>query len=238
MSTAATTIKIRRAADRFHSNHGWLDSNHTFSFAGHFDPDYAGFESLRVINDDRVAPMMGFGEHPHRDMEIISYVISGELRHQDSMGNGRTIQAGEFQYLSAGSGVVHSEFNPSSEQPVHFLQIWIIPDEKGASPRYAELRPEIGNDGLSLIALPDGREGSIAIRQQAELSFGKLSRGTSLQPESSRNRHWLHLISGQVSIDGESLEPGDGAAIDGPVPELTATEDAEFLLFSLAPFQA
>lgn len=238
MTSTTTTVTIRRAADRFHSDHGWLDSHHTFSFGEHHDPDFLGFESLRVINDDRVAPKMGFGEHPHRDMEIISYVISGQLRHQDSMGNGRTIEANEFQYMSAGSGVRHSEYNPSSTDPVHFLQIWITPDERGATPRYAELRPDLDRQGLTLIASPDGRDHSIAIRQQGELSFGRLAAGETLEATSDRPRHWVHVIAGSLALGEESLDPGDGAAIEGRVPALKAVTDTEFLLFSLATIEA
>ena len=228
-------IVPRRATDRFHSSHGWLDSWHTFSFADHYDPAFAGLGPLRVLNDDTVAPKMGFGTHPHQNMEIISYVISGQLAHRDSLGNGRTIRAGESQYLSAGKGITHSEFNPSSELPVHFLQIWIAPQERDGEPRYQEksissLREK---EGLTLIASPDGQQDSIAIRQQAFLNFGRLSAGSSLTPESPANSHWLHLIKGSLTLAGESLHPGDGAALSGSLPNMSATSETEFLLFHL-----
>lgn len=228
-------ITIRRAADRFHSNLGWLNSHHTFSFGDHYDPAFAGFESLRVINDDTVAPKMGFGEHPHRDMEIISYVISGELEHRDSMGNGRIIKAGDFQYMSAGSGVRHSEFNPSVSDPVHFLQIWITPKEKGLPPRYEEksiIENHVEN-GLTLVASPDGRNDSITIRQDASLSFGSLQQGRSLEATDSEGTFWLHVISGELNLGHEKLTNGDGVAIRGPLPKITAITQAEFLLFTL-----
>ena len=235
MSTTASQIHVRRAEDRFHSDHGWLNSWHTFSFADHYDPAFAGFESLRVINDDTVAPKMGFGSHPHRDMEIISYVISGQLAHKDSLGNGRTIEAGEFQYMSAGSGVVHSEFNPSSTDPVHFLQIWIVPAGKGTEPRYAERKVtgESDHRGLKLIASPNGRDGSIAIHQQAELHHGKLEAGKSETLKCEHEKHWLHLISGEIEIAGKTLRAGDGAALSATTIDLSATSQAEFLLFHL-----
>lgn len=228
-------MKIRKASDRFHSNHGWLDSFHTFSFGGHDDPDHRGFGCLRVINDDTVAPGQGFGSHPHRSMEIFSYVISGELEHKDSMGNGRTIKAGEFQYMSAGSGVVHSEFNPSSTHPVHFLQIWMQPNHPGGDPRYHDydLLAHAAGRPLTLIASPDGRDDSIAIRADGEIHFGHLQEGEFLTASTLRKRHWIHLISGSLDLNGETLGPGDGAAIDGDLPDLKSLEKSSFFLFSL-----
>ncbi len=228
-------IAIRRAGDRFHSNLGWLDSYHTFSFADHYDPAFIGFESLRVINEDTVAPKMGFGEHGHADMEIISYVISGQLQHRDSMGNGRIIQAGDFQYISAGSGVRHSEFNPSETDLVHFLQIWITPKVKAAVPRYAEksILEQRKSNGLTLIASGDGREGSIGIQQEAELHFGHLESGRSLVPATRSEKHWLHLISGEITLQGETLGAGDGAALHGSIGDIVAQQESEFILFAL-----
>ena len=228
-------IQVRRSAERFHSDHGWLNSWHTFSFADHYDPAFAGYEHLRVINDDTVAAKMGFGEHAHRDMEIISYVISGQLQHRDSMGNGRVIKPGDFQYMSAGSGVTHSEFNPSDTEPVHFLQIWIIPAEKGAKPRYQEksILETRTSDGLTLVASGDGRDDSIAIRQDADLYFGHLGAGKSVEPKLPKGKTWLHVIKGTLEVAGERLQPGDGAAIDGTIASIGAQEESEFLLFAL-----
>ena len=231
----ANKVEIRRAADRFHSNHGWLNSHHTFSFAGHDHPDHRGFGCLRVINDDTVAPGQGFGSHPHRSMEIFSYVISGELEHKDSMGNGRTVKAGEFQYMSAGSGVEHSEFNPSADNPVHFLQIWLQPNNPGGEPRYHDydLLTHAAGRSLTLIASPNGREDSIAIRAEGEIHFGHLQAGESLTPSSSRERHWIHLICGGLTIGGEFIRPGDGVAIEGDFPVLESSQESFFFLFSL-----
>lgn len=235
MTTNPTQVRIRRAADRFHSNHGWLNSYHTFSFAGHDHPNHRGFGPLRVINDDRVAPGQGFGSHPHQSMEIFSYVISGELEHKDSMGNGRIIKEGEFQYLSAGNGVIHSEFNPSSEHPVHFLQIWLQPRQPGGEPRYHDydLRAHAAGRPLTLIASPDGREDSIAIRADGEIYFGHLEAGKSIVSSSARKRHWIHLMAGELTLHDEVIKPGDGVAIDGPLPDLKASAETSFFLFSL-----
>src|SRR5258706_1136553 len=179
---------IRRSNERGHAEHGWLDSYHTFSFADYYDPKWTGYRSLRVINDDLVLPGMGFGKHPHRDMEIISYVVSGAIEHKDSMGNGRVIHAGEFQYMAAGTGVQHSEFNPSKTEALRLLQIWIQPDVKGVKPRYAEKNYSAAATGkLNLVASKSGRDGSMAIHQDADLSFAKLDAGQqvkySLAPE-------------------------------------------------------
>ncbi|MGJ8695881.1 MAG: pirin family protein [Verrucomicrobiaceae bacterium] len=235
-TTVQPKIQVRRAGERFHSDHGWLKAWHTFSFADHYDPGFTGFSSLRVINDDTISARQGFGEHPHRDMEIITYVIEGELEHQDSMGNGRVIKAGEFQYMSAGSGVRHAEFNPSATDPVHLLQIWIQPNERGAEPRYEERavgQLEAGGP-LTLVASVDGREGSFAIRQEAEMRFGRLVAGQKVALKSEMPRHWLHVISGSVAVGGEVLGEGDGAAITGSLQELAAGADSDFILFSLS----
>lgn len=228
-------LRIRRAADRFHSNHGWLDAYHTFSFAGHDDPDHRGFGCLRVINDDTIAPGQGFGTHPHRSMEIFTYIISGELEHKDSLGNGRVIKEGEFQYMSAGNGVFHSESNPSPSNPVHLLQIWIQPREPGGEPCYQDynLLAHASGRSLTLIASPDGRDDSIAIRAEGEIYFGHLQSGESLTNSAERNRHWLHLISGELVIDDEVVKPGDGVAIDGELPVIDSSIESSFLLFSL-----
>jgi redox-sensitive bicupin YhaK (pirin superfamily) len=229
-------IQIRRANDRFHSDHGWLNSWHTFSFGDHYDPAFAGFQSLRVINDDTVAPNQGFGEHRHARMEIISYVISGQLQHQDSMGNGSIIKPGEFQYMSSGTGVRHSEFNPSSTEPVHFLQIWITPKKRETKPRYQELslNDRASHDSLTLVASPDGRDNSIQIQQDLDLSFGNFAAGQSLLLDRSAPSHWLHLISGELQFHGETLFPGDGTSVTGPLDTITAKEKSTFLLFSIS----
>src|SRR5690349_6051574 len=197
-----TTTTIRRANERGHANHGWLDSYHTFSFANYYDPAHMGYRSLRVINDDLVMPGMGFGTHPHRDMEIITYILSGQLQHKDSMGNGRVISAGEVQYMAAGSGVTHSEFNPSRQEPVHLLQIWITPDAKGVQPRYAEKSFAATPPGaLHLVTSKSGRDGSIAIHQDADLWLGKLDAGQAVTHSLAPGRHaWLHVAEGEVTL--------------------------------------
>lgn len=235
MNTNTSSIEVRRASERFHSNLGWLDSWHTFSFGEHYDPAHQGYRSLRVINDDTVAPGQGFGTHGHSSMEILSYVISGELEHKDSLGNGRIIKAGEVQYMSAGEGVKHSEFNPSSDEPVHFLQIWITPTHPGGAPRYADrdTKPLRKENGLTLLASPQGANGSFAIRQHAELHFGHLTTGASLTPETAYQHHYLHLIKGELEVADQLLKPGDGAAIEGSA-SLKAQSESEFLFFALS----
>lgn len=232
-------LTVRRSGDRGTADHGWLQARFTFSFGDYYDPEHMGYRSLRVINNDTIAPGGGFPTHPHRSMEIFTYVISGELEHRDSMGNGRVIKAGEFQYMSAGSGVEHSEFNPSRENSTELLQIWITPDRPGGEPRYgdmdtAHLKRE---NGLTLFASRDGRDGSFAMRQDAEILFGHLGTGATLPvPPSALDGAWLHLIKGRLSLLGEELAPGDSAAIDHADQgfRLEAPEEAEFLLFRLA----
>jgi redox-sensitive bicupin YhaK (pirin superfamily) len=231
-----TTMTVRKANERGHANHGWLDSYHTFSFANYYDPEWMGYRSLRVINDDLVMPGMGFGTHPHRDMEIITYVLSGALEHKDSMGNGRTIRPGEVQYMAAGTGVQHSEFNPSSEEAVHLLQIWIQPDRKGTTPHYAEKSLKDAPEGqLNLVTSKTGRDGSIAINQDADLWLGKLGEGDRVTHTLAPGRHaWVHVAEGEVSLNGKKLSGGDAVAIDeqGSV-ELSATKPSQVLLFDL-----
>lgn len=230
------TTTIRRANERGHANHGWLDSYHSFSFANYYDPEWMGYRSLRVINDDLVMPGMGFGTHPHRDMEIITYVLSGRLEHKDSMGNGRIIRPGEVQYMSAGTGVQHSEFNPSKEEAVHFMQIWVQPDERSAKPRYAEKSLNEAPEGkLNLVTSKTGRDGSIAIRQDADLWLGKLGAGNRVTHTLAPGRHaWLHVAEGEVSLNGKKLSGGDAAAIDEQgALELSATKPSQVLLFDL-----
>jgi hypothetical protein len=227
---------IRRSEDRGHAAHGWLDTYHTFSFADYHDPKWMGFRSLRVINDDLVSPGMGFGTHPHRDMEIITYILSGKLQHRDSMGNGRIIQAGDIQYMAAGTGVQHSEFNPSSDEAVRLLQIWILPDHRGAAPRYAE--KSLGNAAsgvLHRITSKTGQNDSIAINQDADLWIAKLESGQRIRHPLATGRHaWVHVAEGEVVLDGTRLKSGDAAAISNEMAiELTANSASQVLLFDL-----
>ena len=229
-------MKILKANERGHAEHGWLDSYHTFSFADYYDPQWMGYRSLRVINDDLVMPGMGFGTHPHRDMEIISYVLSGAIEHKDSMGNGRVIRAGEFQYMAAGSGVQHSEFNPSKTEPLRLLQIWIMPDAKGVKPRYAErnfAKAETGK--LNLVASKTGRDGSMEIHQDADLLFAKLDDGQTVKHSLTRNRHaWVHVAEGEVSINGKKLSGGDAVGVsEESVLNISASKPSQVLLFDL-----
>ena len=227
---------IRRSNERGHASHGWLDSYHTFSFADYCDPQWMGYRSLRVINDDLVMPGMGFGKHPHRDMEIITYVLSGALEHKDSMGNGRVIRAGEFQYMAAGTGVQHSEFNPSKTDPLRLLQIWIQPDTKGVTPRYAEKNFANAPTGkLNLVASKSGRDGSIAIHQDANLSFAKLDDGQQVEYPLAPERHaWIHVAEGEVELNGVKLTGGDAVGMsDENVLNISATKPSQVLLFDL-----
>lgn len=229
-------INIRRAKERGHASHGWLDTHHTFSFAGYYDPAHMGFRSLRVINDDTVAPGAGFGMHPHRDMEIITYILSGALEHKDSMGNGRVIRPGEFQYMAAGTGVQHSEFNPSDKEPVHLLQIWIQPEVKGAKPRYAEkslVRAAAGS--LHLVTSKTGRDGSIAIHQDADVYLSRLHDGERVTHALRPGRAaWVHIATGQATVNGQALNAGDAAAlVEETKVELAGRSAAQVLLFDL-----
>jgi redox-sensitive bicupin YhaK (pirin superfamily) len=229
-------MKIRRANERGHADHGWLDSYHTFSFADYHDPNWMHFRSLRVINDDLVMPGMGFGTHPHRDMEIVTYVLRGVLQHKDSMGNGRVIRAGDVQYMSAGTGVQHSEFNPSSDEAVRLLQIWIVPDRKGVTPGYAEKSYQDAATGKwHLVTSKTGREGSIAIHQDADLWLAKLNGGDRLTHGLASGRHaWLHVAEGDVTLNGEKLSEGDAVGVDGAVGlELAASKPSQVLMFDL-----
>jgi len=228
-------MQIRKANERGHANHGWLDTYHTFSFANYYDPQWIGFRSLRVVNDDIVMPGMGFGTHPHRDMEIITYILSGALQHKDSMGNGRVIRPSEVQYMSAGTGVQHSEFNPSKDEAVHLLQIWIQPDQKGVKPRYAEKSLKNATpDALNLVTSKTGRDGSIAIHQDADLWLARLGAGNRVTHKLSPGRHaWLHLAEGEILLNGKKLEAGDAAAITDENLELTGEKASQVLLFDL-----
>ena len=231
-------IAIRKAEDRGHANHGWLNAKHTFSFADYHDPEHMGFHALRVINDDTVAGGGGFDTHPHRDMEIITYVLSGALAHKDSMGNGRVIRPGEVQYMAAGTGVLHSEFNHSPVEPVHLLQIWIKPDRKGAEPRYAEKSMANAPTGkLHLVASKTGREGSIAVNQDADVLLAKLSGRENIRHAIGAQRHvWVHVAEGEVKLNGATLKGGDGMALEDESELAIATNgsgSAQVLVFDL-----
>lgn len=229
-------MKIRKANERSHANHGWLDSYHTFSFGGYYDPEHMGYRSLRVINDDLVLPENGFGAHPHRDMEIITYILSGSLEHKDSLGNGRVITQGELQYMSAGTGVRHSEFNPSKDEAVRFLQIWIQPDAAGVTPRYAEKSLKNAETGqLHLVTSKTGREGSIEIHQDADLYLARLEPGqTVTHALGARRNAWLHVAEGTVKVNGETLSAGDAAALSGKASlEISGVQPSQVLLFDL-----
>ncbi|MFO1457825.1 MAG: pirin family protein [Verrucomicrobiota bacterium] len=229
-------MTVRKANERGHANHGWLDTHHTFSFADYHDPRWMGYRSLRVINDDLVMPGMGFGTHPHRDMEIITYILRGSLEHKDSMGNGRIIRTGEVQYMSAGSGVLHSEFNPSRDEAVHLLQIWIRPDRAGVTPRYAEKSMTDAPDGVfHLVTSKAGRAGSIAIHQDADLWLARLQSGQTATHRLAAGRHaWLHVAEGDVTVQGQALSGGDAVAVSGEaVLDVRAGSRAQVLLFDL-----
>lgn len=230
-------LTLRKAGERGHGDHGWLDSRHTFSFAGYHDPAHMGFRALRVINDDRVAPGRGFGAHPHQNMEIFSYVLEGSLEHKDSMGNGRALKPGQIQLMSAGRGVTHSEFNPSASEPLHFLQIWIQPNERGLSPGYTEWHPTAEQDSQPkvLVISPDGRDGSATIHQDVDVYRIRLEAGQSVTHELRDGRGaWLQVARGGLMLNGESLATGDGASTESPgVLSLTATEPVEALLFDI-----
>ena len=233
-------ITIRPAAERGHAQHGWLDSQHSFSFADYYDPAHMGFRGLRVINEDRVAPGSGFGQHAHRDMEILSYVLEGALEHGDSLGNGSVIRPGDLQRMSAGSGVRHSEHNASASEPVHFLQIWLVPAQLGIAPGYEQKNfPDEARRGqLRLVASPDGRDGSVTIHSDANVYASLLSAGQAARLALAPGRHaWVQVARGEVHVQGHVLRAGDGAAIDDE-PELRLegqpAEAAELLVFDLA----
>ncbi len=231
-------LQFRKADQRGHADHGWLNTFHTFSFAGYRDPQHMGFRSLRVMNEDRVAPSEGFGTHSHQNMEIISYVLSGSLEHKDSMGNGEVLRPGEFQRISAGSGITHSEFNPSSTEPVHFYQIWLLPNVNNSDPSYEQKEftdtEKIGR--LRLVASPKGRDGSLSIHQDANVYLSLVSHADEIVYSLQPGRHaWLQVLSGQLMVNDYSLSTSDGVAIsDEPTITIKGTEDSEFMLFDLA----
>ncbi|MGB3510032.1 MAG: pirin family protein [Microcoleaceae cyanobacterium] len=231
-------ISLRKAQARGHANHGWLNTYHTFSFANYFDPQHMGFRSLRVINEDTVSPRQGFGTHGHRDMEIITYVLEGGLEHKDSVGNGAVLHPGEVQHISAGTGIMHSEYNHSKSEPVHFLQIWLLPDTKGLKPSYGQrafdLRQNSGK--LTLVAAKDGRNGALKVNQDVNLFAGILKKSDQISYSLPSNRHgWIQVARGEINLNGLFLEVGDGAALsDVNDVSIEANSDAEILLFDLA----
>ena len=230
-------LTLRPGSDRGHANHGWLESYHSFSFAGYVDPSHVHFGPLRVINEDRVAPGGGFGQHGHRDMEIFSYVLSGELAHRDTLGNGSSIGTGRVQLMTTGTGVEHSEFNHSDQEPVHFLQIWLFPRETGLTPCYSEADFPVDSkrDQLRLIISPDGRDGSLRIEQDAFIYATILDGDTTLAHAlASGRRGYVHLIRGTLMVNGQQLEGGDALMLEAEAQiELAHGGDAEALIFDL-----
>lgn len=231
-------IQIRKAAERGHANYGWLDTFHTFSFADYHDPNHMGFMSLRVINEDRVEPGKGFGTHAHRDMEIVTCILEGELEHKDSMGNGTVIRPGEVQRMSAGTGVTHSEFNPSKTKPVHLLQIWILPEKSGMKPSYEqrEFKIEGRKNRFCLVVAGNPKEGALKIHQDVSLFVSTLEKGKKLEYSLTKNRGaWLQVARGSVKLNEVLLGPSDGAAIAKEEGlEIVAQSDSEILLFDMA----
>lgn len=231
-------IQVRKAQDRGHANHGWLDACHTFSFASYHDPKHMKFRSLRVMNEDRVAPGQGFGTHPHNDMEIVTYVLSGALEHKDSMGNGEVLRPGEFQRMTAGTGITHSEFNPSASEAVHLYQIWLLPERKGIEPSYEQKRfPEAErHNKLRLVASRNAEDGSLLIHQDARIYLSQIDAKNEVAHELMAGRHaWLQVLRGSVSLNGIDLNTSDGAAVSDEISlRIRGNTDAEIMLFDLA----
>lgn len=231
-------IVVRRSEDRGYADHGWLKSHHTFSFAGYRDPEHMSFRSLRVMNEDRVAPGQGFGTHAHDNMEIVSYVLDGQLEHKDSMGNGEVLRPGEFQRITAGTGITHSEFNPSDDEETHFYQIWLYPEQKGLKPSYEQksFDPSGRANKLQLVASGTGEGGALVIHQDVNIYLSDLTAAGGINMPLSDSRHaWLQVLRGAVSINGENLKAGDAAAVsDEPLLMLQTDDRAEVMLFDLA----
>ena len=231
-------LQIRKASERGHFDHGWLNTYHTFSFADYHDPRYMGFRALRVMNEDRVAPGDGFGTHGHRDMEIVTYVLEGAIEHRDSMGNGEVLKPGEFQRMSAGTGIMHSEFNPSKTELLHFYQIWLLPERHGIVPSYEQKRFSEADrqNRLRLVASPDGRDGSLTVHQDARIYLASLLNGKSVEHALDEGRYaWLQVLRGEISLNGTNLATSDGAAVSEERQlSITAKGDAEIMLFDLA----
>lgn len=231
-------LKLRKSEERGHANHGWLDTYHSFSFASYYDPNHMNFRALRVINEDVVSPSAGFGTHGHQDMEIITYVLEGALEHKDSIGNGAVIKPGEVQRMSAGTGIKHSEYNHSQTEPVHLLQIWLLPETNGLPPSYEQRDFDVAKHPgeLRLVAARDGRDGAVKIHQDVSLYAAVLEKDSQVSHSLAPNRHgWVQVARGGIHLNGLPLEQGDGAAISGESElVITATKSAEILLFDLA----
>jgi quercetin 2,3-dioxygenase len=233
-------IKVRRSEERGHANHGWLDTHHTFSFADYHDPEFMGFRSLRVINEDRVAPGAGFGRHGHRDMEILTYVLKGTIAHRDSMGHEKTLGPNEIQRMSAGTGVMHSEYNASKSDPLHFFQIWIEPATDGTQPSYEQIRfdPEEKRNRMKRLAGPAGGNGAAQINQDAHVFVAELAKGNEIRYDpGSKRAVWVHVVRGEATVNGVALHTGDAAAVIGEQDLKVSgadVEGSEILLFDLA----
>jgi redox-sensitive bicupin YhaK (pirin superfamily) len=231
-------IRVRKAQDRGHAHHGWLETYHTFSFSSYRDPHHVHFRALRVMNEDFVAPGQGFGTHPHNDMEIVTYVLEGALEHKDSMGNGEVLRPGEFQRMSAGTGITHSEFNPSATEPVHLYQVWLFPEQNGIEPSYEQKRfpDEERRNRLQLVASREAESGSLRIHQDARIYLSLLDQGSAVQYALAAGRHaWLQVLRGSVTLNGMDLKTSDGAAVSEERElNIQAGEDAEIMLFDLA----
>lgn len=230
--------QLRKASERGHANYGWLDTYHTFSFSSYYDPQHMRFRNLRVMNEDFVAPGQGFGTHPHNDMEIVTYVLQGALEHRDSMGNGEVLRPGEFQRMSAGTGITHSEFNPSAAEPTHLYQIWLLPERKGIEPSYEQKKFDLGErmNRLRLVASPNGEDGSLTIHTQAKIYLSTVQSQKSVHLPIPSDKHiWLQQLSGTGVVQGHSLAAGDGLTIsDEALMEYQATSESEILVFELA----
>ena len=231
-------IRVRKASERGHFDRGWLDTYHTFSFSRYYDPRHMGFRALRVINEDRVQPGRGFGTHPHEDMEIVTYVLAGALAHKDSLGTGSAIRPGELQRMTAGTGISHSEFNPSQTEPVHLYQIWLLPEREGLEPSYEQkaFSEEERHNRLRLVASPDGGDGSLTIRQDARLYLATMDEGYEVSHDVRPGRHaWVQVLRGNVSLNGQAISAGDGAAVsEESALAIRAESPSEVLLFDLA----
>jgi redox-sensitive bicupin YhaK (pirin superfamily) len=231
-------LTLRKANERGHFDHGWLNTYHTFSFGHYHDPKHMGFRALRVMNEDRVKPGQGFGTHPHRDMEIVTYVLEGAIEHRDSMGNGAILRPGEFQRISAGTGITHSEFNPSREAPLHFYQIWLVPEREGIQPSYEQKRVPAAerHNPLQLVASRDGADGSLTIHQDVRIYLSRLSEGAEVSKTLAPDRYaWLQVLRGSVDLNGLSLNTSDGVAVVSEQElSIRAKEDAEIMVFDLA----
>ena len=231
-------IRIHKAAQRGTTKISWLDSRHTFSFGDYYDPENLNFRALRVMNDDRVAPAAGFGMHPHKDMEIVTYILAGKLEHRDSLGTGSVLGPGEVQRMSAGTGIFHSEYNASQTEPVHLYQIWLLPEQRGLTPSYEQkvFAREERRGKLRPVVAPDGRDGALRIHQDVEVALGLLDQGQSLSKTLAPGRHaWAQVLTGRMEINGQELHDGDGAAISGESDvTITAKEPGEVMVFDLA----